>query len=59
MRVCAEPLYTAAIKIDKQQLMKTMISLNEVYDDHQKIGKHLPSEPEFRSYTILLKVPHQ
>lgn len=55
-RCHAEPLYKDAFGIDKPQLLKTMISLNAIYDSHQAVGVHLPAEAEFRSYAILLKV---
>ena len=52
----AEPKYKDTFGIDRQQLSKTMISLNEIYDLHQQVNQPLHTEPEFRCYSILLKV---
>ncbi|XP_077135091.1 germinal-center associated nuclear protein-like [Ranitomeya variabilis] len=55
-QLCEEPMSSFDSKINNKNLIKCLHSLNKMYQDLQNRGETCPREPEFRGYSILLRL---
>lgn len=56
VRARAEPGYKDALGVDKAQVVKVLVTLDELYALHRTAGIPIDTEAEFLSYFILIKV---